>query len=100
MSAVLRPRLVSIAALVVIALGAIGVFAGAGRAGPMGLLLGELLAIYAIILWATPTIPPLRSRSDAVALAAAEAPFERRGRIARVYDIPEAEPASADTSLD
>jgi hypothetical protein len=62
LGALLQPRRVLTAALVLSVAGALAVFAGAGRLGPMGLLLGELLAIYGLILWSTPAVPPLSSR--------------------------------------
>ena len=74
MSALLRPRPVFGAAIGVLLLGVAAVFAGAERVGPMGLLLGELLLIYAAILWATPTIPPLSTRPVDVAGAPEDVP--------------------------
>lgn len=59
MSAVLRPRWLVLAALTAVIVGAAGLLAGEPRYSPMAWLVAELLIIYAAILWATPTIPPL-----------------------------------------
>ncbi len=59
MNAALRPRWLVLAALTAVIVGAGGLLAGDARYSPMAWLLAELLIIYAAILWATPTIPPL-----------------------------------------
>lgn len=59
MVAMLRPRWLVLAALLAIIVGAVGLFLGEARYSPIALLVAELLLIYAAILWATPTIPPL-----------------------------------------
>ena len=62
MNSFLTPRWVVGAALAAVLVGAVGLYSGEMRWSPLGLLAGELLAIYAAILWTTPTIPPLSTR--------------------------------------
>ncbi len=62
MDSFLTPRWVAVAALAAILLGTIGLWSGEMRWSSLGLLVGEILAIYAAILWTTPTIPPLSTR--------------------------------------
>ncbi len=58
----LTPRWVVGAALAAFLVGAVGLWSGEMRWSPLALLVGELLAIYAAILWTTPTIPPFSTR--------------------------------------
>lgn len=59
----LTPRAVAGAALALVLVAAVGLWSGEMRWSPLGLLGGELLAIYAAILWTTPTIPPFSTRA-------------------------------------
>ena len=62
MHSILTPRWVLAFALGAFLVGAAGLFAGEMKFSPLGLLISELLIIYAAILWTTPTIPPFSSR--------------------------------------
>lgn len=63
MDTYLTPRKVAVAALAAVLLGTMGLWSGEMRWSSLGLLVGEILAIYAAILWTTPTIPPFSTRA-------------------------------------
>lgn len=75
MHSMLTPRWLLAAALGAFVVGAIGLFAGEMKFSPLGLLLSELLLIYAAIVWTTPTIPPFSSR-PAVTPGSEQSPAE------------------------
>jgi len=86
LQALLKPRPLGVGAVVAFAVGVGLVYAGFPSIGPMAMLAGILLAIFAAIAWTTPEDQVLAARRALAerGTTASDAPR----RVARVYDLP------------